>query len=67
MLWTHQNKVLEDINQTVTNTLMTASWHVVAELLIVSRMSKVDYQSVTVNFFYLLYSLFFLFSSFYFK
>ncbi len=32
MLWTLQNKVLEDINQT--NTLMTASWHVVAQLLV---------------------------------
>ncbi len=44
MLWTHQNKVLEDIKQS-TNTLMTASWHVVAKLLTVSRMSKVDYQN----------------------
>ncbi len=28
-----------------TSTLMTASWHVVAKLLTVSRMSKVDYQN----------------------
>ncbi len=42
MLWTHQNKVLEDINST--NTLMTASY-VVAKLLTVSRMSKVDYRN----------------------
>ncbi len=28
-----------------TNTLMTASWYVVAKLLTVSRMSKVDYQN----------------------
>ncbi len=44
MLWTHQNKVLEDIRES-TNTLMTASWHVVEKLLTVSRMSKVDYQN----------------------
>ncbi len=44
MLWIHQNKVLEVIKQT-TITLMTASWHVVAMLLTVSRMSKVDYQN----------------------
>ncbi len=42
MLWTHQNKVLEDIKS---NTLMTASGHVVTMLLTVSRMSKVDYQN----------------------
>ncbi len=33
MLWTHHNNVLED------------SWHVVAYLLTVSRISKVDYQN----------------------
>ncbi len=44
MLWTHQNKVFEDIKQSI-NYLMTASWHVVAKLLIVSRISKVDYQN----------------------
>ncbi len=45
MLWTHQNEVLEDIKQQSTNTLMTASWHVVVKLLTVSRMSKVDYRN----------------------
>ncbi len=48
MLWTHQNKVLEDIKQKIlesTDTLMTASWHAVAKLLTVSRMSKVNYRN----------------------
>ncbi len=40
-----QNKVLEDIKQKVTNTLMTASRHVGAKLLTVSRISKVNYQN----------------------
>ncbi len=39
MLWTLQNKVLEDIN-----TLITASY-VDVKLHTVSRMSKVDYQN----------------------
>ncbi len=45
MLSTHQNKELEDIKQTITNTVMTASWHVVTKLLTASMMSKVDYQN----------------------
>ncbi len=43
MLRTHQNKLLEDIKQTwSTNTLMTASWHVVAKLLTVCRMWTIN-------------------------
>ncbi len=45
MFWTNQNKVLADIKQTVTDTLMTARWHVGAKLLTVSRLSKVNYQN----------------------
>ncbi len=42
----HQIKVLEDIKQTVINTLKTASSHAVnKKILIVSRMSKMDYQN----------------------
>lgn len=37
MLRDHQNIVLADIKQT-----MTVSWHVVAKLHIVGRMSKLD-------------------------
>ncbi len=43
MLRTHQNKVLDVIKQTwSTNTLMTASWHVVAKLLTVCRMWTIN-------------------------
>ncbi len=45
ILWTHQNKVFAVIKQTVYYTLTTASWHIVANLLTVSRMSKVDDQN----------------------
>ncbi len=50
MLWTHQNKVLEDIKQT-TNTVLTASWHAFAKLLTVSGMSKVNYRNKVLPFY----------------
>ncbi len=37
--------MLENNKQTVFNTQMTASWHVVVKLLIVNKMSEVGYQN----------------------